>query len=257
MPEQPILSTEALSIVFGQYRAVDKVDFFINPGDCAGIIGPNGAGKSTFFNMLTGMYKPTEGKVFYQGEDVTPCPVEKRVELGMVRTFQLVSVFDSLTVLQNMILPIDRFRKEYARKSRFFLAYAQSREISALCMEHLARVGIGKRAHELAANLSYGEKRKLEIAMSLALEPKMLLLDEPLAGLSDVEIKEVIGLVRGLRGSLTILLIEHKISQVQDLVSRLSVMHEGRMIAQGAPLDIIHDKEIRRIYWGAAEDGKV
>ncbi|MDR1535793.1 MAG: ABC transporter ATP-binding protein [Planctomycetota bacterium] len=254
MPSQPILETRDLSIAFGEYKAVDKVDFLINTGDCAGIIGPNGAGKSTFFNMLTGMYTPTAGAVFYQGVNITRLPVEKRVALGMVRTFQLVSVFDSLTVLQNMIPPVDRFRRQYANKRLFYFGEAESPEVVECCRTWLAKVGIEKRGREMTANLSYGEKRKLEIAMALSLEPKILLLDEPLAGLSDVEIKDVLGLIGGLRGKFTILLIEHKISQIQNLVRRLSVMHEGRMIAQGEPLEIIHDREIRRIYWGAGAE---
>ena len=254
MTEAAALEAKELSIVFGEYVAVDKVDFFINKGDCAGVIGPNGAGKSTFFNLLTGMYTPTAGKVFYQGNDVTALSVEKRVAVGLVRTFQLVSVFDSLTVLQNMILPVVRFRKQYSSNFLYSFCPADTSVITEECMENLKRVGIDARAHEMAANLSYGEKRKLEIAMSLALKPTVLLLDEPLAGLSDVEIKEVIGLVTQLKSQFTILLIEHKISQIQNLVSRLSVMHEGRMIAHGTPDDVINDKEIRRIYWGAAAE---
>ena len=253
MTGETILETKGLGIVFGEYRAVNDVNFTIADRDCAGIIGPNGAGKTTFFNLLTGMYKPTEGRIMYRGDDVTALKPDQRVTRGMIRTFQLVSVFDSLTVLENMILPIDRFQQEFEKKGKFYFSRAESSHIREQCISHLKRVGIEKRVDDLAANLSYGEKRKLEIAMSLSLKPTVLLLDEPLAGLSDVEIKEVIGLVGSLKGEFTILMIEHKISQIQNLVSRLSVMHEGRMIAQGAPMDIIHDKEIRRIYWGAAE----
>lgn len=253
MAGEIILETTKVSKLFGEYRAVDSVDFSVEKGDCVGIIGPNGAGKSTFFNLLTGMYVPNEGKIYYQNEDITNRRADQRVALGMVRTFQLVSVFDSLSVLQNLILSVVRFSDSYTNNRAFFFSKAECPEVAEKCMFALQRVGLQDRASDLASVLSYGEKRKLEISMALSLNPKILLLDEPLAGLSDYEIKEILSLIRAVKKEFTIILIEHKISQVKDLVTRLSVMHEGRMIGQGKPEDIIHDKEIRRIYWGAAK----
>lgn len=252
MSEQIIIQSKHISKDFGAFRAVDKVDFSVNEGECEGIIGPNGAGKSTFFNLLTGLHKPTEGNILYNGEDITNESSDKRTVKGLVRTFQLVSVFDTLTVLQNLILSIVRFQEDYTNKFLFTLGNSEADHIRNTCIQSLKHVGLENRKDELASNLSYGQKRKLEIAMALALKPKVLLLDEPLAGLSDYEIKEVISLIYEVKEKFTIVLIEHKISYIQDLVSRLSVMHEGRMVAHGNPKDVINDREVRRIYWGVS-----
>ena len=252
MAEQLVLQSEHLTKYFGAFRAVNDVTFGVEKGACEGIIGPNGAGKSTFFNLLTGLYKPTEGRITYAGEDITNQTPEVRTVNGLVRTFQLVSVFDSLTILQNMIMSVTRFEKNYANKWLFTLHNAESEHIRRKSLEALHRVGLDERAADYAANLSYGQKRKLEIAMAIALNPTVLLLDEPLAGLSDYEIHEVISLIHEVKKDFTIVLIEHKISHIQDLVSRLSVMSEGKMVAHGNPKDVISDKEVRRIYWGVS-----
>lgn len=252
MAEQLVLQSEHLTKYFGAFRAVNDVTFGVEKGACEGIIGPNGAGKSTFFNLLTGLYRPTEGKITYSGEDITVQTPEMRTVNGLVRTFQLVSVFDSLTILQNMIMSVTRFEKNYSNKWLFTMHNAEADHLRLRAMEALHRVGLDERATDYAANLSYGQKRKLEIAMAIALNPTVLLLDEPLAGLSDYEIHEVISLIREVKKDFTIVLIEHKISHIQDLVSRLSVMSEGKMVAHGNPKDVISDKEVRRIYWGVS-----
>jgi branched-chain amino acid transport system ATP-binding protein len=199
-----VLECSGLGKRFGDFAAVTDVAYQLREGEAAGIIGPNGAGKSTFFNLLTGLHRPTAGRVVLEGRDVTATGPHARVRMGLVRTFQLVSVFDSLR---------------------------------------------GKAGVPVAA-LSYGEKRKLEIAVALSLRPRVLLLDEPLAGLSDGEIAEVLALVHALRGQLSLVMIEHKISHLLDLVGRLTVMHEGRVIAEGAPELILRDPVVRKVYWG-------
>ena len=250
MPEEIILETRSVTKRFDGFAAVSGVDYRLREGESAGIIGPNGAGKTTFFNLLTGMFPPTEGTVLYRGADITRIPAHGRVGRGIVRTFQLVSVFDSLTVRENLVLALIRAGKEHAASARFFLQDAWSGNLSDLTSEALGTVGLREKALWKTAELSYGDKRKLEIALALCLRPSVLLLDEPFAGLSDVEIVEVIELIRRVRKEFTLVIIEHKISRIVDLVSRLSVMHEGKLIAEGGPAEVLADPLVRQVYWG-------
>jgi len=180
-------------------------------------------------------------------------PPYHRVKMGLVRTFQLVSVFESLTALNNLILAKIRFNKKYELKRKFFFKDAHHAEIVEACLEALQTVGISDRANVKTFELSYGDKRKLEIALALSLNPRILLLDEPLSGLSDVEISEVLDLIRLVKKNFTLILIEHKISRIVDLVERLSVMHEGRLIADGKPQEVLCDPLVRQVYWGREE----
>jgi len=181
------------------------------------------------------MFPPTEGTVLYRGADITRIPAHGRVGRGIVRTFQLVSVFDSLTVRENLVLALIRAGKEHAASARFFLEDAWSGNLSELSSVALGTVGLREKALWKTSELSYGDKRKLEIALALCLRPSVLLLDEPFAGLSDVEIVEVLELIHRVRKEFTLVIIEHKISRIVDLVSRLSVMHEGKLIARVGP----------------------
>ncbi len=250
MPKEVILESKSVSKRFGDFTAVDRVSYQLLQGEAAGIIGPNGAGKSTFFNLLTGLYTPTEGQISLFSQDVTKMRADQRVRLGVVRTFQLVSVFDTLSVLDNLVLSVARFDPKVSKKYRFILGSAHPSHVVDACIAALERVGIRHLAQEMTAELSYGDKRKLEIAMGLALKPKVLLLDEPLAGLSDGEITEVLELVRQVKKELTLVIIEHKISRIVDLVTRLSVMHEGKLIADGPPHEVLQDATVREVYWG-------
>ncbi len=250
MSNKVLLESRGLTKRFGDFTAVDNVDYRVLEGEAAGIIGPNGAGKSTFFNLLTGLFPPTHGTIRFLGNDITNYRANIRVGLGLIRTFQLVSVFDSLCVLDNLVLAIVRSGSDFIKKTSFMLGSAHRKHIVRLCEESLVRVGLEQRAFTLTSELPYGEKRMLEIAMALSLKPKALLLDEPLAGLSDVEINEVLTLINDLRDHLTLVIIEHKISRLVGLVGRLSVMHQGRIIADGAPKDVLCDPTVRRVYWG-------
>ena len=250
MPKEVILESKSVSKRFGDFTAIDRVSYQLLQGEAAGIIGPNGAGKSTFFNLLTGLYPPTEGHISFFSQDVTKMRADQRVRLGVVRTFQLVSVFDTLSVLDNLVLSVARFDPKVSKKYRFILGSAHPSHVVDACIAALERVGIRHLAQEMTAELSYGDKRKLEIAMGLALKPKVLLLDEPLAGLSDGEITEVLDLVRQVKQELTLVIIEHKISRIVDLVTRLSVMHEGKLIADGPPNEVLQDTTVREVYWG-------
>ena len=244
------LSTRGVRKEFGGLVAVDNVDCDIGRNECVGIIGPNGAGKSTFFNLLTGYFIPEAGQIYYYGREITHIPPYHRVGLGIVRTFQLVSVFDTLTVLQNMMLARIRFDGRYRRKDRFFLKGLLKSSEKEYCLAALDAIGVADKAGIKVSQLSYGKKRELEIAIALSMNPSVLLLDEPLAGLSMVEISEIVGIIRKLKGTVTILLVEHKISKVLDLVERLYVMHEGRVITCGQPDAVICDPAVKECYFG-------
>lgn len=253
MPDQPggvVLDARGITARFGAFTAVDGASYTLREGEIAGIIGPNGAGKSTFFNLLTGLVRPAAGTVHLAGEDVTRRTPHQRVRRGLARTFQLVSVFEALATLDNLVLAALRSDPALARGVRFLLGSARRPALVGACTAALERVGLAGKAGLPAAELSYGEKRRLEITLALALGPRVLLLDEPFAGLSDVEIAEVLALVRGLQGRLAIVIIEHKLSHVVDLVSRLSVMHEGRFVADGKPREVLSDATVRAVYWG-------
>jgi branched-chain amino acid transport system ATP-binding protein len=247
-----ILETRGVTKRFDGFVAVSGVSYRLREGESAGIIGPNGAGKTTFFNLLTGMFPPSEGTVLYRGADITRVPAHGRVCRGIVRTFQLVSVFDRLTVGENLVLALIRAAKGRVGKPGFFLADAWRGNLSEPCNEALGMVGLRGKATWKTSELSYGDKRKLEIALALCLRPAVLLLDEPFAGLSDGEIVEVLDLIRGVRKEFTLVIIEHKISRIVDLVTRLSVMHEGKLIAEGGPAEVLADPLVRQVYWGRA-----
>ena len=249
-----ILETMGATARFGAFTAVDAASYTLREGETAGITGPNGAGKSTFFNLITGLVPPAAGTVHLSGVDVTGCPAHERVRRGLVRTYQLVSVFDALPAIDNLVLAAIRADPSLARGRRFLLGSSRRPELVQACSAALEQVGLAGKAELPAAELSYGDKRRLEIALALALRPRVLLLDEPFAGLSDVEIAEVLGLVRRIEGTLSIVIIEHKISHLVDLAARLSVMHGGRFIAEGRPSEVLADATVRQVYWGG--DGR-
>lgn len=243
---------------FGALVAVDHVDYVLHENEVAGIIGSNGAGKTTFFNLLTGYFAPDEGSILYKGEDVTRLTPQQRVGRGMMRTFQLTSTFETLSVSDNLVLAYFRAH----RKSTLFHLLTNT------CKRHrhderivqtLETFDLQNLADRLVRHLSLGEKRRLEIAMAVLAEPKVLLLDEPLAGLAESEIRAVLDVLRRHAGKQTILIVEHKISQISDFLQRLTVMHEGKIIADGGYEETLRDPAVRRSYWqiGADESGDV
>lgn len=251
MPE--ILSTQGLSKHFGGLKAVEKVSFRIQKDEVTGVIGPNGSGKTTLFNLLSGLFPPTEGRIVFFGNDITRQSPNERVKRGMVRTFQLVSVFNSMTVWENMVLSSIRFKDEHTAHRRFFFSSAGNEEIQKDCYEALNLVGLQHKALVRTSELSYGYKRMLEIGIALSLKPKLLLLDEPLAGLGDYEIAEVLDIIHRIKESFTLVIIEHKISKILDLVQRLCVMHEGSFVCEGDPNTVLCDPKVRECYWGQPE----
>jgi branched-chain amino acid transport system ATP-binding protein len=245
-----VLTAEGLSKHFGGLIAVNEVDFHIKKDETTGIIGPNGSGKTTFFNLLSGFFPPTAGRVVFFGEDITHMSPNKRVMKGMVRTFQLVSVFNSMTVWENLVLSSIRFKRENTTPWRFLLSSARNETIRDNCLEALNIVGLGTKALIPTSDLSYGFKRMLEIGITLSLNPKLLLLDEPLSGLSDLEISEVLQILERIKQDLTLVIIEHKLSKIVKLVDRLCVMNEGSFICEGEPEQVLNDSAVRECYWG-------
>jgi branched-chain amino acid transport system ATP-binding protein len=249
-----LLSTKHITKRFGKLVAVNQVDFCVEEGQVAGVIGPNGSGKTTLFNLLSGYFPASQGSVSFRGEDVTLSPPYARVCMGMARTFQLVSVFDSLSVWENLVLSNLRFRRRHkSGLIGFYLRPARRKRLLASCAESLEKVGLTHALGAKTSELSYGDKRMLEIAIALSLKPKLLLLDEPLAGLSDHEIAQVIELLHKVKKDFSLVIIEHKISKIVELVERLSVMNEGKVICEGRPDDVLCNQDVRECYWGAED----
>jgi len=243
-----IIKTENVTKRFGELIAVDRVNYVLRENEVAGIVGSNGAGKTTLFNLITGYYLPDEGTILYQGRDVTRVSPEKRVDMGMMRTFQLTSTFDNLTVIDNLVLS---FYRAYKSASLFplFLTTCKRYHKEEKITESLETFELQNESHRQVKHLSLGEKRRLEIAMAILAEPKVLLLDEPLAGLAESEIKDVLGVLGKRIGKQSLLIVEHKISQIENFLERLTVMHEGRIIADGKCEECLRAPEVRRSYW--------
>jgi len=244
-----VIRTEKVTKRFGDFVAVDHVDFAINRNETIGLIGPNGAGKTTFLNLLTGFYIPDEGTVFHERKDITKDSPEKRVAAGIIRTFQLVRVFDNLSVYENMGLAYYRKKRNSALPLHMFFSNLNHREIRHQAHESLEMFELDHLSEEMAGNLSLGSKRRLEIAMAFIADPNVLALDEPFSGLGDLEIDEVIRVFQKYTHQKTILIVEHKISKLVDIVDRLAVMHEGKIVASGLPKETLQDPEVRRVYW--------
>jgi branched-chain amino acid transport system ATP-binding protein len=247
-PRPVILRTEGVTKRFGPVVAVDHVDYQLHQHEVAGILGSNGAGKTSFFNLLTGYYIPNEGKIFYKGKDITNSTPQQRVSLGMMRTFQLTSTFDNLSVTDNLVLSFFRAHQNASLLNLFFSTCKKYRDDENI---HAALDQFNLRAvsDRLVTHLSLGEKRRMEIAMAVLAKPEVLLLDEPLAGLAESEIKGVLDVLRKQIGKQTILIVEHKISHVKDFLERLIVMHEGRIIAEGGYEECLRHPEVRKSYW--------
>jgi branched-chain amino acid transport system ATP-binding protein len=248
-----VLRAEGVSKHFGGLIAVNQVGFRIQAYESVGIIGPNGSGKTTFFNLLSGLFSPTAGRIHFFEKNITDLAPHQRVLQGMVRTFQLVSVFNSMTVWENLVLSSLRFQKESLSEWGFFFSPANRENIRKSCFEAMQVVGLEKQWQTTTSELSYGSKRMLEIGIALSLKPRLLLLDEPLAGLSDLEIVEVLEILHRIKKNFTLIIIEHKLSKITNLVDRLCVMNEGCFICEGKPDQVLSDQKVRECYWGKGE----
>jgi branched-chain amino acid transport system ATP-binding protein len=244
-----LIETRGLSRHFGGLRAVDGVDFALPEGEIRAIIGPNGAGKTTFVSLICGRVAPTSGSIRFDGRDITPMPADRRVMAGIAYTFQITSIFANLTVEENVALAA--MRRHVGRAGQRYSA-AALRQASLAALE---RVGLAGHAGMIAGNMAYGHQRLLEVAMGLALSPRLLILDEPTQGLSDTEIEGFIKLVRDIAKEATVLLIEHNMPVVMALAETITVMDQGRIIAEGTPEAIRDDREVQAAYLGAPVDG--
>lgn len=237
----PLLTTKGLSRHFGGLRAVDGVDFALMPGEIRAIIGPNGAGKTTFVSLLSGRIRPSSGMIVFDGADITTMPAYRRVRLGVAYTFQITSIFANLTAFDNVALPVQRTLTDGRSKG----------QVRSGVMAALERTGLADRAGTLAGHLSYGHQRLLEVAMGLALKPRLLILDEPTQGLADSEIDNFITLVREIAKDATVLLIEHNMPVVMQLADRITVFNSGKILAEGTPEQIRANAEVQDAYLGA------
>jgi len=240
-----ILQTEGVTRRFGKFTALKDVSVAFERGKLTSIIGPNGAGKSTFFNLLSGSFAPSSGRVLFDGQDVSHLRQHHFSRAGIAKSFQITNIFPSFTVLENVRIALQ------ARRAR--LNFWQKR--SALGLEGaahalLARVGIAQHAPRLARELAHGQQRALEIAIALAADPTLLLMDEPTAGMSPEETKSMMGLIESLARQRTVVLVEHKMKMVMGISDRIVVLHHGELLATGTPADIRANDEVKRVYLG-------
>ena len=220
----------------------------VEAGSLHSVIGPNGAGKTTLFNLLTGQFAPTSGRIFFDGRDVTGTPPHGIAHLGIARSFQRTNVFPALTLLDNVW--VAAFARHPSWRGLVWRRADRFPGLAERARAALAEVGLDGKADRPAREISHGEQRQLELAIALAATPKLLLLDEPAAGLSAEETRRMVALVRTLKGRFTIVLIEHKIDLIMSISDRISVMHFGRVIAEGSPAEIQRSPDVRRAYLG-------
>ena len=248
-----MLEARALTKRFGGLIAVDGVSLSIEEGTVTALIGPNGAGKSTFFKMLAGELPPSSGEIAFRGETITGCGVARACRLGIGKSHQITQIFPSLTVAENVMIPALAARRGGFRADIFGSVRGVA-GLAELVARTLAQVGLTERAAMRAGDLAYGEKRRLEIGLALATEPKLLLLDEPAAGMSPTETLETVALIRQLRSSVTIVIVEHDMDVVFGLADRIMVLQNGVTIAYGTPDEIRADARVRDAYLGGADD---
>jgi branched-chain amino acid transport system ATP-binding protein len=247
-----LLEVRDVSRHFGSLVAVDHVSMTVGPGELRAVIGPNGAGKTTFFNMISGFFPPTSGSIVFDGQDITGWPAHKRVAAGMARTFQITEIFPELSVRENLRIPV-----EVAAGLRLkpWLSRSADAAIRTRLDELLGMGGLAEKADRLVGELSHGDQRATEIMMSLALKPRLLLLDEPTAGMGDQETYDVTRLIRRLHRDeqLTIVLIEHDMRVVFHLADRIMVLAEGAVLAEGTADEIAKDERVQAAYLGKTE----
>ena len=239
-----ILRTELLTVRFGGLAALSNVNFELARGEVRAIIGPNGAGKSTFFNCLTGVLRPSGGRILFEGEDMTGLSPDLISRKGIARSYQIANLLPNVTALENVRIAAQSRRHAWSIL-RHHRAYG---DVIAKAEAVLESVGLRGKAQVLAANLSHGEQRNLEIGTALATEPRLLCLDEPTAGMSAAETRETIELVRGIAKNLTILIVEHDMQVVMELARRITVFHYGKVLADGVPDQIQRDPKVLEVY---------
>lgn len=253
MPEHPVLETRDLTIRFGGHVAVNAVSCTFQPGTLTAIVGPNGAGKTTYFNLISGQLTATRGRVQLYGEDITHLSAPQRARRGIGRAFQLTNLFPRLSVLENVRLAV----QARAGVGRDFISTWRSHVELLEKAEHtLHRVALADKRDMTASALPHGDQRKLEVAMLLALEPDVFMFDEPTAGMSGDEVPVVLELIEHIKaqGDKTVLLVEHKMDVVRSLADRIIVLHQGELVADGEPAEVIASPIVQEAYLGVAQD---
>jgi branched-chain amino acid transport system ATP-binding protein len=249
-PEAPVLlETQNLSRYFGGLKAVDAVNLKVREGHFHSIIGPNGAGKTTLFNLLSSTLKPTEGRVLLRGKDITDLPSHRMSHLGIGRSFQITNIFPTLTVFENVRLAAQAIGQDNFRLMTPVTRFSSYQERTE---EALAETDLIESAHLPAATLNHGDKRKLELAILLAQNPSILLLDEPTAGLASETVPGFMALIDRVRekGNKTVVLVEHNMNVVMSLSDRITVMHQGRLLAEGTPSEVTANEDVQKAYLG-------
>ncbi len=249
MAENVILETKNLRREFGALIAVADVSVKVSAGSFHSIIGPNGAGKTTFFNLLSGNLRPTSGRVFFKGQDITSLPLHRTVHMGIGRSFQITNIFPNLTVMENIRLAVQALGDD---NFKFFRSARAFRQYAARAEAVLEQVGLTARAYTPANTLPHGDQRKLELGMILAPDPEVLLLDEPTAGMASEQVPELMALIRDVQaaGNKTIMLVEHNMNVVMNVSDKITVMHYGAVLAEGSPAEISANETVQQAYLG-------
>jgi ABC-type branched-subunit amino acid transport system ATPase component len=239
-----VLRTEGLTIRFGGLTALNNVNLEVRRGEIRAVIGPNGAGKSTFFNCVTGVLRPTSGRILLNGNDIAGQPPNLISRSGIARSYQITNILPNATALENVRIAAQSRRHGW----NMFRHYTEFRDIIDKAEAVLASVGLASKADELASNLSHGEQRNLEIGIALATEPQLLCLDEPTAGMSAAETQDIMQLVRKIAKDLTVLIVEHDMPLVMELADRITVLHYGQVLAEGPPAEIQNNPRVMEVY---------
>jgi len=245
-----ILRTEKLTKNFGGLSAVNQVDFILEEGELQSIIGPNGAGKSTFFKMISGELSPSEGKIWFKGEDITGLPQHIVSHKGIATSYQIINIFPKLTTYENVRIAVQSRKTSY----NFWTRADMHRDINERTEKILKSIGLLDKKDVLAANLSHGDQRHLEIGIALGTDPILLLLDEPTAGLNPSETVETMNLIKEIAKGLSVILVEHKMKVVMNISDKITVLHEGQVIARGNPKEIRENDTVRRVYLGGVKE---
>ena len=241
---EPILRTESLTRHYGGVKALTDVDFRVEPGKLHAVIGPNGAGKTTLFHVITGRVPPTSGRIWFRGQEITGLPQPAVARLGIARSYQITTVFLNLTVFENVRIAA----QAKVTHNNFWRPADSLREVSARAEEVLVAVGLQDKRHLLANQLSHGDQRHLDMAIALASDPGLLLLDEPTAGMSPRETEHTMHLVRDLGKRVSIVLVEHKMNVVMQVSDHITVLHFGRVLMEGTPDEVRSNRQVQEVY---------
>jgi branched-chain amino acid transport system ATP-binding protein len=256
MSTEIIFETISLTKRFGALLAVDNVNLRVRKNSLHAIIGPNGAGKTTFFNLLSRNLEPTSGQVIFKGRDITHQPVHRTIHFGIGRSFQITNIFPNLTVFENIRLAAQALG---ADNFKFWRAASHFKQYETRVWEVIEKVGLTDRAETLARTLPHGDQRKLELGMILAPDPEVLLLDEPTAGMASEQVPELIALIQNIQkaGNKTVMLVEHNMNVVMSVSDAITVMHQGKILAEGKPSEIAANKEVQTAYLGGLYELKI